>query len=202
MEINPYIGPLKDDIPLSAPPRTPRSPFATSLAVADQPEDLIPLERYASDRGLPRELVWSQIQAGRLRVRVRSGTIFILHQIDESAEVNLPSPSLKPDAEANVETVAAVIVEKENPPSIDLKTLLDHLTAAKEEQKELAQLTRTTIEQIRSMSSELVAFKDRMLSEKEAKISSLEERIQRLHDETQTLKKANEDLETLVRTIE
>lgn len=196
MEIN-KIQPtarLELDIPVRSITES-KTSFSQTVAVAAEDGEAIPLERFAAERSVPRELVWSQIQAGRLRARVKNGVVYIMQQVNEDAPIEIESP---------LEPVATIepIRSPDHLSSVDLKALLEHLTAAKAEQKELAQLTRTTIEQIRFMSSELVAFKDRLLTEKEAKISQLEDQVAQLEKETRALRRSQEDMETLIDAFE
>lgn len=188
---------LERDIPLGQSSEK-AMPFAIAIHSAADDGEAIPLERFAAERSVPRELVWSQIQAGRLRARVKAGVVYIMQQIDENKPLEIePTETPLAQPEPVVQTQLAPTVS-----GVELKALLEHLTAAKAEQRELAQLTRTTIEQIRFMSQELVSFKDRMLSEKEEKISHLEKQITRLEDEAKALRRAHEDLETLARAFE
>ena len=86
-------------------------------------------------------------------------------------------------------------------PTTELALIIDHLSLAKDENRDILSLTQDSIRKITELSDVLIATKDALLEAKEFQIEALKERLTRREKEINNLKKANEDLEILASTI-
>jgi hypothetical protein len=83
----------------------------------------------------------------------------------------------------------------------EMALLLDHLSLAKEENKEIIRLTQDTIQRVTAMSENIVAMKNEIIDAKDAQIDILKERLGEQSSRIQTLNQEMEDLEMLARSI-
>ena len=86
-----------------------------------------------------------------------------------------------------------------NSPEVAL--LLDHLSLAKEENKEILQMAQKSLDQVKEITREIVATKDSLLEAKEEKIKLLEEKLAAKDRDLNKTKQSLEDLEMLTRTL-
>lgn len=86
-----------------------------------------------------------------------------------------------------------------NSPEVAL--LLDHLSLAKEENKEILQMAQKSLDQVKEITREIVATKDSLLEAKEEKIKLLEEKLAAKDKDLNKTKQSLEDLEMLTRTL-
>jgi hypothetical protein len=83
----------------------------------------------------------------------------------------------------------------------EMALLLDHLSLAKEENKEIIRLTQDTIQRVTAMSENIVAMKNEIIEAKDAQIDILKERLDEQSLRIRSLNQEKEDLEMLARSI-
>ena len=93
----------------------------------------------------------------------------------------------------------ALMVTHQTHPEVAL--LLDHLSLAKEENKEILQMAQKSLDQVKEITREIVATKDSLLEAKEEKIKLLEEKLAAKDKDLNKTKQSLEDLEMLTRTL-
>lgn len=89
--------------------------------------------------------------------------------------------------------------ERTNSPEIAL--LLDHLSLAKEENREILKMTQESIKKVTKLSDSLIEMKDSVIEAKDDQIQALKEKISGSNKEISKLKQENEDLEMLAKTL-
>lgn len=85
--------------------------------------------------------------------------------------------------------------------SPELALLLDHLSLAKEENREILRMTQESIRKVSELSDTVVEMKDSVIESKEAQIMALREQLAARDHELRKLRQQNEDLEMLSRAI-
>jgi hypothetical protein len=94
----------------------------------------------------------------------------------------------------------------------ELALLLDHLSLAKEENREILKLTEQSMQRVCAMSEALVQMKDAVIQSKDAELAALKserdmetaqlrEQLQAREHEIRRLRQHSEDLEMLARTM-
>lgn len=83
----------------------------------------------------------------------------------------------------------------------EVALLLDHLSLAKEENKEIIKLTQDTIQRVTTMCESIVEMKNEIIEAKSAQIADLKERLGEQNLQIQSLNQEKEDLEMLARSI-
>ena len=86
-------------------------------------------------------------------------------------------------------------------PSTELALIIDHLSLAKDENRDILRLTQDSIRKITELSDVLIATKNELIEAKNSQIEALKEKLAWREKEISNLKKANEDLEILASTI-
>lgn len=81
----------------------------------------------------------------------------------------------------------------------ELALLLDHLSLAKEENREILRLTQDSIRKVTELTDSIVEMKDTVIEAKDAQILALEQRLRAAEGEIKNLRQHNEDLDTLAR---
>jgi hypothetical protein len=79
----------------------------------------------------------------------------------------------------------------------EVALLIDHLSLAKEENREILNFAQQSLAQVREITSQIVSSKDELLRLREEKIQLLEEKLARNLHELKKLSQEKEDLEML-----
>jgi hypothetical protein len=83
----------------------------------------------------------------------------------------------------------------------EMALLLDHLSLAKEENREILRMTQESIRKVTELSDTIVEMKDTVIEAKEAEVLALREQLAARESEIRRLRQQNEDLETLARAM-
>lgn len=83
----------------------------------------------------------------------------------------------------------------------EMALLLDHLSLAKEENKELLQLTRESIANVTKMSERIVSLKDEVIESKNIQIQAYKSKLAEQEKLIKLLSQKNEDLEMLTKSM-
>ncbi len=179
----------------------------------------IELATYASQHAIGTSQVWELVRQGKLAARTERGRVFVYERAIEDDDLtpltppatisldNLPPLPTKAPAQQHALTPAA--------PTPEVALLLDHLSLAKEEHREIIRLTQDSISRITSMTEQLIASKDALLKDREeqlrekttelsrrdSKLEAAEEDIARRDATIAKLKQDLEDMEILTRTL-
>jgi hypothetical protein len=174
---------------------------------------------YARQIQAPTQTVWADIQRGALPARMINGEIFVFPDTNFVAEQPLQGGRAKePDFDPSAATAEpthehellpplgdratrALVHREDGTPITDMTLLLDHLSLAKEENKEILRLTKDSIERITAMTDNLMAMKDEVIKTKEHEISLLNRELNGRDVELKKLRQELEDLQMLAETL-
>lgn len=85
--------------------------------------------------------------------------------------------------------------------STEIALLLDHLSLAKEENREILKMTQESIRKVTELTDTIVEMKDSLLDARETQILFLKDQLDGREKEIRKLKQQKEDLEILAQTI-
>ena len=85
--------------------------------------------------------------------------------------------------------------------SPEMALLLDHLSLAKEENREILRLTQDSIRKVTELTDSIVEMKDALIEAKQTQILTLKEQLDAKDREIRKLLQQREDLEMLARTM-
>ncbi|MEZ4743941.1 MAG: hypothetical protein R3B45_16090 [Bdellovibrionota bacterium] len=126
----------------------------------------------------------------------------LIQSKEENIELELPElPLMTQNKELNNQIPKgsfAPLTSNEHP---ELALLLDHLSLAKEENKEIIKLTQDTINKITEMSESIVSMKNEVIAAKSQQILTLKEQLELQGQEIRKLQQEKEDLEMLANSI-
>ena len=87
------------------------------------------------------------------------------------------------------------------PQSTELALLLDHLSLAKEENREILRLTQDTLTKLSAMTDAVVQMKDEVIKSKDLQLATMQQAIAEKERNLSQLRQDKEDLEMLNRTL-
>jgi len=92
-------------------------------------------------------------------------------------------------------------VAENKPIHPEIALLLDHLSLAKEENREIIKLTQDALTRVSTMTDTMIKMKDQLIGAKDEQLSSMREVLALRESEIRKLKQEREDLEMLTRTL-
>jgi len=190
---------------------------------------------YADARALSTDEVWQRIRRGELIGRTQEGLLYVYERegsmiaaqrqfgasaIDEAPladEIEIVDAAVEPEeiphslpplpVSAGIDTDKTYLAfsgEKSASPEVAL--LLDHLSLAKEEHREILRMTQESIQRITQMTDSLMAVKDELLAEKDQRLRERDEELSKREQEISRLKskleKKNHSVKKLRQDIE
>ena len=96
---------------------------------------------------------------------------------------------------------ASLAVRPESQVAPEIALLLDHLSLAKEENREILRMTQQSIRKVTELSEQLVEGKEQLIRAKDVEIHALRDAIDVQRREITRLRQQHEDLEMLARTL-
>jgi hypothetical protein len=179
----------------------------------------MPIEDYAEKFLLSETEIWRRIRHGELLGRTHQGRLLIY--APSSIEATLadlpPLPGQTPSPTrvgATQERSGADFLglSGERSSSPELALLLDHLSLAKEENREILRLTDQSMKRVCEMSDALIQMKDAVIvskdtellavrQQRDTEVASLEAKLAASDMEIRRLRQQSEDLEMLARTM-
>ncbi len=174
-------------------------------ALADQDAQIegIELSRYAEQQGIGTGEVWQLVRLGQLAARTERGKVFVYERaIDDNAltapvDVAMDSQynkSLKAETETSalpplpstrdLQHTSNLVPQA---PAPEIALLLDHLSLAKEEHREIIRLTQDSISRITNMTEQLLAAKDTLLKEREEQLADANDEVKARDEKLATL---------------
>jgi len=186
--------------------------------------DGLELEAWAASAGMTVATVWGMLRRGELLGRTEKGKIHVYSRTP-AAEARatrgadnlppLPGEHAGQDATASAMATGheaaraggtavpqapwGLTTVSERSPEMAL--LLDHLSLAKEENREILKLTQDSLQRISSMTDTIVAMKDLLLKTKQEQLDQVQEVLNVRTADVRRLRQDNSDLETMVRTL-
>lgn len=190
--------------------------------------DGLTIEEYAKQQNLSHDEVWSRLRKGQLVGRTSRGKVLVYESISAAAMAAPTSPARTPsgddlpplefgartdknDAESKDPTTnqagavsAGSLLALETmggAGSTELALLLDHLSLAKEENREILRLTQDTLTKLSSMTDAVVQMKDEIIKTKDQQLAALQSAMAESEKNIAKLRQEKEDLEILNRTL-
>ncbi len=165
---------------------------------------------YAQQHLISETEVWRRLRRGELVGRSSGGQLLIypaatsLTALDElpplpTFDQDGPAPAARAGA-AN-EGAGFLSLSGDRGQAPELALLLDHLSLAKEENREILRMTQDSIRQISRMSEQIAHMKDEVIAAKDTELATLQEKLAARDAEIRRLKQHGEDLEMLARTM-
>ena len=161
---------------------------------------------YAQQQLLSETEVWRRLRRGQLVGRSTGGQLLIYPTASALAAAS-ELPPLPLDAEAGARAGAAnegaafLSLSGDRGQAPELALLLDHLSLAKEENREILRMTQDSIRQISRMSEHIVQMKDEVIAGKNSELAALQAKLATQGAEIRRLQQHSEDLEMLARTL-
>ena len=161
---------------------------------------------YAQQHLLSETEVWRRLRRGQLVGRSTGGQLLIYQAASSlTAASELPPLPLEVEAGARAgaanEGAAFLSLSGDRGQAPELALLLDHLSLAKEENREILRMTQDSIRQISRMSEQIAHMKDEVIAGKNAELAALQEKLAIQGAEIRRLQQHSEDLEMLARTL-
>jgi hypothetical protein len=155
------------------------------------------IKAYAAKHQLKEREIWEKVKAGEIVARSQNGKLYI-YEKDELRKK--PSNGARPTTPEQNESLpfSGAVADKD---PAELTLFLDHLSLAKEENKEILKLTQSSIQQITELSQSLLASKDDIIKTKSHQIGVLQEKIKRREKLIIQLRQEIEDLRMLNKTL-
>jgi hypothetical protein len=158
--------------------------------------------------------LWRRIKNGKLIARTVLGKVFVYTDIPKSHFS--PDAPLPPTQEFSPETLpiersfatteshtveSHTLAHLQNPGNQEWALLLDHLSLAKEENREILRLTQDSMSKLTQMTESILSMKDSIIASKEEQLSILKERLAVKEIELGRALKERENLETLTKAL-
>ncbi len=166
-------------------------------------DSVLTLENYASFLDLSEEAVWLMVRSGTLYSRYKGDELYVSQSpipVEASTE-KTHSFSQSPVIENTQRLVRELVIKDKPKGSDEMALLIDHLSLAKEENREILELTRQSMAQMNEMTKKIVDMKDKLLDSQDGKISLLEEKLENESKQIKALRQTVEDLEILAATL-
>lgn len=169
--------------------------------------------------GITVEDLWRQVRNGKLIARTERGRVLVYTEVTPAMSVDglppLPDQSQNAQSPFNARATqpaaitaadpaihTAMVASRDVAERQEIALLIDHLSLAKEENREILRLTTESMTRLTEMTDKMLEMKDSIISSKEEQMQMLK---QRLADQTRELRdalQAKEDLETLTQALQ
>ena len=186
----------------------------------DQDSEIDGLElSQAADRlGVTIDEIWRRVRNGKLLARTNRGQVLVY--TDPNSAVTLdglpPLPSNKPnlwthssnisDSNTSPEPAApisaALVESRDAMQRQEIALLIDHLSLAKEENREILKLTHDSMARLSEMTDKMLEMKDSVIASKEEQMHILKQRLSEQSEELRKALQEKEDLETLTQALQ
>ena len=183
-------------------------------AVDDVEIDGVEIETAASRLGVGEEDVWRRIRNGQLIARTMRGKVFVYTSMPASLPTDLPptpvdimvqnqasQASASDRSNRNQRPTSEITIMEDHSRNHEVALLLDHLSLAKEENREILRLTQDSMGRLTQMTDAMLQMKDDVISAREAQLTDMRERLDAQTHELRRALREKEDLETLSRAL-
>lgn len=190
--------------------------------------DGVEISAFAQQEGLSLQAVWAKIRAGELAGR-HFGDRFLVYrqtpQFDLTRGFDYPSSGRHRRVGASARDILASATDAfratEDQPTLppkpehagqalmalpenygnEIALLLDHLSLAKEEHRELLRFSEESLKRVSAMAENIISLKDTIIGEKESQIDRLKHSLSEKEGSLNQLRQDVEDLEILAKTL-
>lgn len=177
----------------------------------DHDIDGLELSEAARILGASVDEVWRRIRNGKLIARTMRGKVLVYTDMTGFlAEEGLPPPPVMPASTGAGEVtpvdyrtagVSVIYDDRSRSQSQELALLIDHLSLAKDENREILKLTQDSMNRLTQMTDAIIEMKDSLIATKEEQVKNLQHSLSNQAQELLKILKEKEDLETLTQTL-
>ena len=217
MQIDPHIQ--NPTVTPTSPTKGMPSQSFFGPSVDDVDIDGQDLETAAHTLGIGVEDLWRRIRNGQVMARSMRGKVYVYASASQvppltTQTVQTPSPDElpAPPTEAPLPRQIVVTQMEATLPHADLGTnlelanreislLIDHLSLAKDENRDIIRFTRESMNRLTDMTDTMLQMKDDVISAREQQVEMLNERMRIQAEELRTALREKENLETLARVL-
>ena len=217
------IEPIRQDIPRNDSRTFPRPAHGSDLFVGaganDSEIDGMELSDAARLMGISIDDLWRQVRNGRLIARTERGRVLVYTDASSRTQVEglppLPERDILLEPTLNqraVDTISiltpspdmdmSLVTSRDNADRQEIALLIDHLSLAKEENREILRLTTESMNRLTEMTDKMLEMKDSIISSKEEQMQMLRQRLSEQAQELREALQAKEDLETLAQALQ
>ncbi len=180
--------------------------------------DGLELSAAAQILGVSVDDIWRQVRNGKLIARTERGQVLVYTDCELiSGLEGLPplppsSVTIEPNStSASEEPQKAVRMEELHPSALvqstpsdrqEIALLIDHLSLAKEENREILRLTSESMSKLSEMTDRMLEMKDSIIASKEEQMQILKQRLSEQSSELRHALQQKEDLETLTEALQ
>jgi DNA-directed RNA polymerase specialized sigma24 family protein len=182
--------------------------------------DGLELSQAARQLGVSVDEVWRRIRNGALVARTSLGKVHVYTDATQMNDIEglppLPKSSLVSAStdgtlkieplgiEASLETGLTNTLRDhiETTQRQEVALLIDHLSLAKEENREILRLTHDSMARLTEMTDKILEMKDTIIASKEEQMSLMKQRFREQSEELLNALKEKEDLETLTQALQ
>jgi hypothetical protein len=199
--------PLAHRDPPSLNVNVPDADLYVGPAVVDNDIDGLEISEAAKSLGITVDEIWRRVRNGKLVARTLRGKVLVYTDLEGlMMEEGLPPPpasiapnqSLSPTSDIQTHTALGL------QPAIhsqELALLIDHLSLAKDENREILKLTQDSMNRLTQMTDAILEMKDAMLAAKDEQLRNLQLKLTEQSEELVKVLKEKEDLETLTQSL-
>ena len=197
----------------------------TAAVFVGQPSDDIDgleLSAAAQLLGISVDDIWRQVRNGKLIARTERGRVLVYTDCESLSAVEGLPPL--PGAHAPVDTAdrtgsyatsldqnkasrmeelyPSALVQSPSAERQEIALLIDHLSLAKEENREILRLTNESMSRLSEMTDKMLEMKDSIIASKDEQMQILKERLAEQTKELRQALQEKEDLETLTEALQ
>lgn len=184
----------------------------------DDDIDGMELSKAARHLGVSIDEIWRRVRNGKLVARTNRGQVMVY--TDASTVVTMEG--LPPLPNSNVPEWTKSASNRDDSKSVDTEynqisvlgervsssdrqevaLLIDHLSLAKEENREILRLTHESMSRLSEMTDKMLDMKDSIISSKDEQMQILKQRLAEQTEQLRQVLREKEDLETLTEALQ
>lgn len=192
-----HLTDFMEEIPPAEPQASDSAAAANRARAGATAARAVPVADFAQRHSLSEAEVWRRLRAGELLGRSEKGRLMVL---DDGR--GLEAGDLPPLPGASAPLVdTGLAVSPGAGASSEVALLLDHLSLAKEENREILRMTQDAIRKVTELTDSVVAMKNAVIESKDSQLDALREQLAAREAHIKQLLQKNEDLEMLARAL-
>jgi hypothetical protein len=180
--------------------------------------DGLELSAAAQILGVSVDDIWRQVRNGKLIARTERGQVLVYTDCElisgleglpplppsgVTIEPNSTSASEEPQKAVRMEELyPSALVQSQPSDRQEIALLIDHLSLAKEENREILRLTSESMSKLSEMTDRMLEMKDSIIASKEEQMQILKQRLAEQSSELRQALQQKEDLETLTEALQ
>jgi chemotaxis protein histidine kinase CheA len=157
----------------------------------------VEIHEYAKNANIGVDAVWDLIKRGELVVRNVHGRLMICDDPETVALITIPEQKEK----KRDGMIPLLSLEPGAASTPELAVLLDHLSLAREENREVLRMSQESLERISTLADQLLAAKNELIKKKDEELIHVRQELNSQQREAGSLRREMEDLRMLVATL-